>query len=1052
MTVAASDLVVANRGMIVAVGRYGARALAHLWPRLRFEDAQRGRARAGLPLLRNLVSTVLLLPIDGGRLVAGQPKPEKWEGRHLLRRIEKEALSGEGGLDLLSDALLRREEFGTAEGAGRAAYLANAVRSQRPIGDWLVQAAEQGRIDEHAPGSGVHRFTVYVLAALAEGPATALLWPLTMILRDRLEDRLGLEVVGLLSAGAYAQGTARRAEGANAHIALRELEFFSGEDADLSYLEPAALLEPWQGRRYFDRCYLLDSEKSHGARAFDETEIIVTTGNALEVFLPGNAPDVVAERVGPDDEFLHRYHPFGTLGSASTYIPIDQWQARNQYRFELEILESEFLKEQHQPLAEDAPVARFAARYVDLRGLVAEMVSGCPLSLLGQGASDGDVARLLRAAHLEQSLGAKGWPAFPLPEVRVDPAVARPPYRWQDPVEERSYRLPPDEWLQHLYQHYRQLGLGPDQAFPGDPQAAEYESTMLQDGVQPMAPPAGAPGMPAIAASRREDWFNHMVAAIEPPGDGQADAEPAGDAGREPVGIVPQFAAGLRREVIGLLEAEGQGLQAAIDWLRELSRSLRQAVSCVEDYQVRLEHALGGEVQAAARRAGSRRLAAFRRLLAGRPRPGSVLGRLLALAALVATSGYYILPHYALPFDLRPYPSLLGLHQWLAAHMLVTAIGLGVGVSALLFAAVLGVHRLRLRRAIRRIERDLTRELNLHVNWDVARAISEGDRGLLAGLIDEVVCQSEVLLEAQRGLRERHAELTADLAEALSRRQPFVRQPLAGLEDWEAQLQQAARPGRRPLLPPAVLSAKRDLAEGLFADYIASEVELAWTQREHDRQIAALEEEGSSRKERAQAGREARQHMQRIRERYRYARRGYRSLGDLLIATVEQAAQVQDIVPPRDLQLELLLRQRVDGFSPQSFLSELSSRAQVNLAWDREQLPRSMPVPLGLVSVEGETSFADADAAMDELGLERIVSFDPFAVTVLRLCHGLSLAAIPHFQAYESDFLALSVTERSPLAIAPQALSRTGEYCLDGEAPYGPGPAEAGEEAADDDA
>lgn len=192
--------------------------------------------------------------------------------------------------------------------------------------------------------------------------------------------------------------------------------------------------------------------------------------------------------------------------------------------------------------------------------------------------------------------------------------------------------------------------------------------------------------------------------------------------------------------------------------------------------------------------------------------------------------------------------------------------------------------------------------------------------------------------------------------------------------------------------------------------------------------------------------------MQRIRERYRYARRGYRSLGDLLIATVEQAAQVQDIVPPRDLQLELLLRQRVDGFSPQSFLSELSSRAQVNLAWDREQLPRSMPVPLGLVSVEGETSFADADAAMDELGLERIVSFDPFAVTVLRLCHGLSLAAIPHFQAYESDFLALSVTERSPLAIAPQALSRTGEYCLDGEAPYGPGPAEAGEEAADDDA
>lgn len=1040
MAVAASDLVAANRGMILALGRYGARALAHLWPRLRFEDAQRERARAGLPLLRNLVATALVLPASDGIIVVGQPDPQEWNSNALLRRIVPATRLHDGdSLALLERSLSQPlTRIGADKGSGRETCFTNGVRNQQLVGDFLVQAADQARIAEHAPAGEVHRFTVYVLAALSEGQASALLWPLAMTLRDRLEERLGLEIVGLLSCGVYGDAESRRIEGATTHAVLRELDFFSQREPDLSFLQAGRYVEGWQGRRYFDRCYLLDSEKSSGTRARDEEEIIVTTGNVLEVLLTSDATDVIAECAGADDEYLHHNYPFSTLGSASTYIPIDQWQLRNQYRFELEILESEFLNKKRGPVPANAPAAQFSSRYTELRSLVARMVADCPFSLLGDHGGQtptGDVGRLLRSAHLDKPVKARSWPAFPLPEIRVDPAMLRPTYRRQDPVDGRSYRLPPDEWLQHLYQHYGRLGgLSPEWCFPTDPEADQYHP-----------PPGAATGtaspavarLPLVPSSQRGAWFMRMRTACEAsPQDDTAEQnqQPHHLPGRTPAGIVPEFADQLGREVIGLLEAGDQGLPGATDWVRSLAASLQQLSDYLGDYQLRLATALGGDIQMEAQGAGERRRSAFQRLLDSRPRPASLLGRLLAIATLLAVSGYYIFPQYQFPLNLNAYPWLLRVQTWLTMHMPVTAAGFGMLVGALAFGAILGVHRWQLWRAIHRIERDLNRTLNLYVNLDLSRAVQEGTTGLLPALTQELACHSDILLETLDRLQKHHDHLSSELAEVISRR-PYVRQALAGLKDskdklqealndWEEKLQQEARPSRQPLLPPPLLSPRREVLEELFTDFVRSEVELARARRQNDLDFAGSQPSGGGHT--AALG-SLQQRLDAISERYAYVRR-YTSLGDLLIATIGHMAQVRDIVPPAELRIERLLREKVDGFSSESFLAELTARAQVDLAWDREKLHASMPVPLGLISVERDTSFPDSTGAMDDLDLRRVVSLDPFAVTVVHLCHGFGLDAIPHFHAYRRHWMAMSKDARSPLAVTPYALSETGEY------------------------
>ncbi|MCL6430587.1 MAG: hypothetical protein K6V36_06950, partial [Anaerolineae bacterium] len=530
MTDPVSDTAVVNRCLVVGVGRFGARVLAHLWQRLRFQDAYRPQARRRLPRLQDVVAMALLLPDSASGIVIGRPDPAKWATRDVLRRIASGSEERSGARDILATLAADQQCLGKASGESREAWFEVAVDCQRALGDYLTLLADRARVEGDAPGVELQRFPIYVIAALDDPHSSALLWPLVMVLRERLAELLALDIQGLLSCGAYAERPEdRRQQGARIHPALLELEFFSGEKSELSHLPSSPeKIQRWQGQPFFDQCYLIDSEKRSGTRVRDEDEVVATLGNALEVLLISNATDVIAECVGPDAEILQRRYPFATLGAANTYIPIDEWQARSEFRLALEILDTELLKEEHEPLPADSPAASLLARCCDLPALVAEMVQDCPFRMLEPG-SRGDTATLFQRARLERPLTDKDGPGLPLPEVMVDPQYMRPSYCEEDPVEGRRRRLPPEAWIERLYRHFRELGLDPPLIFPGDPEIERIEAQIqaAQELRQREAAEAGA-SSPLGPGNRFAEWHAAMIRACD---DSAVHAEATGAQG-----------------------------------------------------------------------------------------------------------------------------------------------------------------------------------------------------------------------------------------------------------------------------------------------------------------------------------------------------------------------------------------------------------------------------------------------------------------------------------------------------------------------------------------
>lgn len=999
---------VVNRGMILAVGRYGVRALAHIWPRLRFEDYQRKHLRPDIPSLRRLLSLSLILPDAGGGFVAGSPDAQQWDSdifiQKIIRLVSRPwAVTNEledtehstliGGLN--NDSIVKG--IGSEAGSGREWYFRTALDTDT-LRDHILHVASQALVDEDAPGSEVNRFTVYLIASLADHFATPLLWPLVMLAREQLESHLPLEVVGLLSTGAYGNKDELRDQRARIHVALRELDRFSQVTPDLAPFELFTKHECWRDQCYFDHCFLLDSQKQNGTLARDEDEIVVASGNILEVLVLSDALEVMAEQIGPDQELFHRQGPFSTAGTASLYVPLDEWRARNRAQFVLEILQDEFLNSigredvaQAETIAETAD--QFIANHLDLARLTQQMVQNCPLDVARRvhpRRENRSVEHLLSQAGQDKPILSQDGPGQPVPEVEVTPDAIRVRFGRQ----EGTGPIPPDGWLRHLYLHYRRLGLDPPRIFPGDPEAVDFEGDWPVD-PQPR--------------TYFQEWFEAMLLAC--------DSRNAQDLVREdesvalglpapiPAGIVPGFQRQLRNEVILFLRRNNQGLLASLRFLERLSSHMRENVNQLDDYRTRLARAMSSieevrnQEQAAPRRLG------FRRLLSRRPRAGGLLTRSVMLGALLAVVTFYGVVGVPVLDYLPQHPVTTWIQQH--AYQLWPSLSLGAGLMPAVIAALLifGVHRFRLCRAIRAIERDLARQLNLQVNREIVRLLFEDNLGLLADLSLSLAAQRKAIEEAIETLRQWVSDLEQDLSESPGMRRSFIREALPGLEDLRQRLVQESRPHMGAIPSTLLVADPGEAAQWL--DGILG----------HDTELAMLRMEAAETTSLEIAGH------------YRQVTEKYASLGDLILATVGRFAdQVGDIVPSPDLKITTLVQERIPGFTPRTFLADLSQRAQVMLNWEPEDIQRGMPIPLDLVSTQEATRFTPFLPAATEQELRAVSSFDPFAMTILRLRYGLRLSAVPRLRACEDAFRALGDGERADLVVAKQSLSEDGDY------------------------
>lgn len=981
-----------NRGAVIALGCFGARALAHLWPRMRFEDFQRDLLRHGLPLLRRTVGFSLLLPMERGGFVVGTLDPEQWDDDLFVRRVARlRPVRWEAEIDAIpapdsdqerANRRLYAEELpasllggrrlvvpGEAAGSDRQAYFRAALDHLTRLRDHFVQMADAVRVDQDAPGHEATRFTIYVMAGLHEPAATAFLWPVVMTLRQQLEPYLALEVVGLLSTGAFGSQVERQLQGAAIHAALQELRHFSrpGPRADWFDLPPD--LTDWLEGPCLDRCYLLDSEKRNLSRPKDEDEVIVAIGNALELLLLSEAPDLIAAYLGPDQAMLQADGPFGTLGTASVYIPIGDWRAHHRQKYMLDILQEQFL----QPETGEAwgQRVRITADEVDERlcaldGLLRQMVSECPFSLRGARESWGVIGDLLRRARLDQPLTGEG-PGRPLPLVRLDPEVARPEYVALDPDTGQQRRLDPEEWLAHLYQHYRRLGLDEENIFPGDPELPAMRA------------------QPAPVRTHAEEWYEQMLLACDSrvaPALIDTPAAPGLEIeAQEASGIVPEMQRELRSQVAEHLRQGNEGVVLATALLDELGRRLRGRTRQVADYRVRLERAFNSDAMAGARERAAELRLRFRRQLADRPRVSGLISRGLMLAMLCAVFLYYGVP--------VRYPQIGRL------QLLYGSLAAGVVLAFLVGSAIWAWHHWRLRQTLGHIEDGLATLLDLQVNHTIAQLmVSEAGEGLLPDLSELLAAHGKALDATVAELREREADLERLLSEPLTIQEPFLRQPLPGLEELKRQLQaEAGGISEDGALPPLVDADPRGAA-ALLEPLIAQEV--------------------------TRAGGPASELS---------APATYYSLGDLLMSVIERhASRLGEILPPNDLKIERLLRTHLPTHHPQAFLAELQRRMQPMLNWDDEQLAPGFPVELELLALDEPAYSRDLAPFATNMRLRPVATLDPFSITSLRLIHGLRIEAVSHFQVYARDFRAVGPTKRANLVLAPDALEKTGEY------------------------
>jgi len=353
----------------------------------------------------------------------------------------------------------------------------------------------------------------------------------------------------------------------------------------------------------------------------------------------------------------------------------------------------------------------------------------------------------------------------------------------------------------------------------------------------------------------------------------------------------------------------------------------------------------------------------------------------------------------------------LAITVWLPWLSVLAGIALagavGLGVRALFWR--------RLRNARERIEGGLRRLLDLQVNYSLAQLmVGDANDGLLPNLNRLLTAYADALGAALAALREREAALQRDLSEPLSLQQPFLRQPLPGLEDMERSLQEAARgAGER----------------GIHAQLVAADPAHAAQALEHLLAQDVARAQGEPQPQEA--------HPQ------------YYSLGDLLLNVIGRyTSRLEPLKLSRDLQIERLLHEKIEDYTPRTFLAELRGRTQPLLRWDDEHLARGMPTALEVLALDEPAHSEELAPFAETLKLQPVSSLDPFAITCLRVVHGLRLQAIPHFDVYAGDFRALGPGEQVDLALTPEALSSTGTY-LEKPEPARSAEDLAGEEASD---
>ena len=383
------------RSTIIGIGGFGLHAIAHLWPRLHFTDEQRRfRNRNHTPLAK-LVSHVVVLPdrrtntieiirpnsqhllgpnevkIFWKEVTAFQKRMETGENlepgenasqmEHCLYNAYIQAEQNAPNapiVEFINDAFIQYfyrlegyfveiTKFGYDEigRISRSGILKTFENYDLRLGTQIQWQLEQAFYDLLQPYEDLTQITAYFIASLSDDVASSIIWPSAQLLKERLSD-FEIQLVGLLSVGAYSPPDARLYEEASIYASLTELNQFSQKANLNNHQVPfhSSWLNKRLGTPAFNRCYLMNSTKASQAGVTDEHEVIVAIGNALELFVTANADQTIQQNLAADAFIYSQIGPFSSLGTSSHFLPIHELRDWVKRKFIAEVLEQYILQ------------------------------------------------------------------------------------------------------------------------------------------------------------------------------------------------------------------------------------------------------------------------------------------------------------------------------------------------------------------------------------------------------------------------------------------------------------------------------------------------------------------------------------------------------------------------------------------------------------------------------------------------------------------------------------------------------------------------------------
>lgn len=315
---------VQSRALIVGIGDFGLWSQIHLWRRLRHRVAWRQSTGLCAAQPEDVLS-LLTLRVTGNDLILSRPMTGRWGAETQLLPDETRRPKPEDLNQCVGKTMEQWKIASAARPCRHDVFLA-CVKARilllQLLGDALVRAMGDHRLYHE----NQVQVTAYVICDATDVLASALLWPTLVLLRqvlDSFHSGAAGELIPILNTASYDEALRGTRQRAVAYMTLRELEFLSNSDPseqlanflpELVNNDPYWL--PYLADVAFDRCYLMDNQKSRGAVAPDPYDAVVAIGNAVELLMLTDAGGQIRNQLSTAEGLFHMRDKLSPTGPA----------------------------------------------------------------------------------------------------------------------------------------------------------------------------------------------------------------------------------------------------------------------------------------------------------------------------------------------------------------------------------------------------------------------------------------------------------------------------------------------------------------------------------------------------------------------------------------------------------------------------------------------------------------------------------------------------------------------------------------------------------------